>query len=76
VKLPIRWPVERTFARQGRYRRLSKDHEETVLSSEVFVKLVMIQLMLHRLRPSDVGSIFGLKFSSHRSKHLRLNVTI
>ena len=50
VKLPIRWTVERTFAWLGRCRRLSKDREKSVLSSESFVKLAMIQLMLHRLR--------------------------
>ena len=53
VKLPIRWTVERTFAWLGRCRRLSKDREKSVRSSEAFVKLAMIQLMLHRLHPSD-----------------------
>jgi putative transposase len=53
VKLPIRWTVERTFAWLGRCRRLSKDREKSVLSSESFVKLAMIQLMLHRLHPSN-----------------------
>ena len=53
MKLPIRWTVERTFAWLGRCRRLSKDREKSVLSSESFVKLAMIQLMLHRLRPSN-----------------------
>jgi putative transposase len=52
VKLPIRWTVERTFAWLGNCRRLSKDREKSVLSSEAFVKLAMIQLMFHRLRPS------------------------
>lgn len=57
-KLPIRWTVERTFAWLGRCRRLSKDREKTVRSSESFVKLAMIQLMLHRLRPSNVDPEF------------------
>jgi putative transposase len=52
VKLPIRWTVERTFAWLGRCRRLSKDREKSALSSESFIKLAMIQLMLHRLEPS------------------------
>src|SRR3954452_9753608 len=51
-RLPIRWTVERTFAWLGRCRRLSKDREKSVLSSESFIKLAMIQLMSHRLRPS------------------------
>src|SRR4051812_12831147 len=58
VKLPIRWTVERTFAWLGRCRRLSKDREKSVLSSESFIKLAMIQLMFHRLRPSDVDADF------------------
>ena len=51
VKLPLRWTVERTFAWLGRCRRLTKDRERTVLSSEAFVKLAMIHLMLNRLEP-------------------------
>jgi len=43
VKLPIRWTVERTFAWLGKCRRLSKDREKSVLSSESFIKLAMIQ---------------------------------
>src|SRR5512144_685144 len=58
VRLPIRWTVERTFAWLGRCRRLSKDREKSVLSSESFIKLAMIQLMLHRLEPSDVDAAF------------------
>ena len=58
VKLPIRWTVERTFAWLGRCRRLSKDREKSVLSSESFIKLAMIQLMLHRLEPSDADAEF------------------
>ena len=58
VKLPIRWTVERTFAWLGRCRRLSKDREKTVSSSEAFLKLSMIQLMLHRLRPDEADAEF------------------
>jgi putative transposase len=49
VVLPRRWVVERTFAWLGRSRRLSKDYEETIASSEAFVKLAMIHLMARRL---------------------------
>src|SRR5580693_9718347 len=53
VKLPIRWTVERTFAWLGKCRRLSKDRERSVLSSEAWIKLAMIHLMLNRLQPKD-----------------------
>src|SRR5437588_10291749 len=51
VKLPIRWTVERTFAWLGKCRRLTKDRERSVQSSEAMIKLAMIQLMLNRLLP-------------------------
>jgi len=58
VKLPLRWTVERTFAWLGKCRRLSKDREKSTLSSEAFVKLAMIHLMLNRLEPKDTEAEF------------------
>jgi transposase len=58
VRLPIRWTVERTFAWLGKCRRLSKDRERSVLSSEAFVKLAMIHLMLNRLEPKETAAEF------------------
>jgi putative transposase len=58
VKLPIRWTVERTFAWLGKCRRLSKDRERSVLSSEAFVKLAMIHLMLNRLERKEADADF------------------
>lgn len=49
VLLPRRWVVERTFAWFGNYRRLSKDCEELVTSSEGMVYLASIHRMLRRL---------------------------
>ena len=50
VVQPKRWVVERTFGWLGRSRRLSKEYERTVESSEAFVKVAMIHLMVRRLR--------------------------
>jgi transposase len=58
MKLPIRWTVERTFAWLGKCRRLSKDREKSVRSSEAFVKLAMIHLMLNRLEPKGTNPAF------------------
>ena len=58
VKLPIRWMVERTFAWLGQCRRLTKDREKSVVSSEAFIKLAMIHLMLNRLEPKNETAEF------------------
>jgi putative transposase len=51
VLLPKRWVVERSLAWLDRYRRNSKDYERLVNSSAAMIKISMIQLLLHRLRP-------------------------
>ena len=50
--LPRRWVVERTFGWLGRCRRLSKDYEAVPASTEAWIYLAMIQLMLRRLQPT------------------------
>ena len=49
VPLPKRWVIERTFAWFGLYRRLSKDYEFHLLSSETMIYMAMSKLMLNRL---------------------------
>jgi putative transposase len=44
--LPRRWVVERTFGWLGRYRRLSRDFEHTVSSSESMVYIASVRRML------------------------------
>lgn len=46
---PHRWIVERTFAWWGGFRRLSRDYEYQVESSEALIYAGMSQLMLRRL---------------------------
>jgi putative transposase len=50
--LPRRWVVERTFAWLGRYRRLSKDYERCVQTSETIVYIASVHMMLRRLTAS------------------------
>ena len=49
VVLRKRWVVERTFSWFESYRRLSKDYEFAVDTSEAMIELAMIRLMLNRL---------------------------
>jgi len=47
--LPRRWVVERTFGWLGRYRRLSKDYEGRIDTSEAMIYWGMTRLMVRRL---------------------------
>lgn len=47
--LPRRWVVERTFAWLSKQRRLGKDYEKKVQTSETFMQVATIRLMLRRL---------------------------
>ena len=49
VLLPHRWIVERTLGWLMRNRRLSKDYERLVQTSETFIEVAMIRLILRRL---------------------------
>src|SRR5690348_1455474 len=55
---PRRWVVERTFAWIGRNRRMSKDYEFLTATSEAWVYLSMVRLMLKRLTHEHVQPAF------------------
>lgn len=48
--LPRRWVVERTFAWLNKQRRLSKDYERNCQTSEAWIYLAMINVMLKRIK--------------------------
>jgi transposase len=47
--LPRWWVVERTFSWLGQNRRMSKDYERLVGTSEAFIYVAMTRLMVRRL---------------------------
>jgi putative transposase len=47
--LPRRWVVERTLSWISRNRRLSKDYERKVQTSETLIRVAMIRLLLARV---------------------------
>jgi putative transposase len=47
--IPRRWVSERTFAWLGNYRRLSKDYEYRVDTSDATIYAVMVHIMVRRL---------------------------
>ena len=54
--LPRRWVAERTFAWLNRNRRLAKDFEATLGSSEAWIYLASVQLLARRLaRPTTTS---------------------
>jgi putative transposase len=56
--LPRRWVVERTFAWIGRNRRMSKDYAYVPATSEAWVYLSMLRVMLKRLAREQVEPAF------------------
>jgi len=58
VLLHRRWVVERTNAWNGRSRRLSKDYERRLDSSESMLRVSALHLMLRRLAPRPVAQTF------------------
>ena len=58
--LPRRWVVERTFAWLNRNRRLAKDFEATIASSEAWLYLASVQLLARRLARPTTNSVVML----------------
>ena len=48
VPIKKRWTVERTFSWFNFFRRLDKEHEKTVQSSEAMIYIAQIQILLNR----------------------------
>jgi hypothetical protein len=67
VVIPKRWVVERTFSWFGRNRRLSKDYERLIESSEAFVYITSIRLRTKRL----AGSLMNFQTRSETGCHSR-----
>ena len=56
--LPRRWVVERTIAWISRNRRMSKDYEFLPATSEAWIYLSMVRLMLKRLAHEQIQPVF------------------
>ena len=67
VLLPKRWVAERTFAWLGRARRLSKDYEKLIDTSEAMIMISAIHMMVNRLTPSSKQHTFGYRPSEQRA---------
>ena len=52
VLVPKRWVSERTFAWLDQNRRLSKDYERDIQSSQAMIYLAMTRIMIKRLMPN------------------------
>ena len=48
----LTWIVERTFAWLGRSRRLSKDYERLVQTSETMIDIATVRMMINKLAPN------------------------
>jgi putative transposase len=48
--LPRRWVVKRIFGWWNKWRRLSKDFEQNPRSSEAWIHIVMIAIMINRIK--------------------------
>jgi putative transposase len=56
--LPRRWVVARTWAWIGRNRRMSEDYEYQQATSQTWVSLALISVLLRRLAHEEVQPAF------------------
>jgi putative transposase len=63
VLLPMRWVAERTIAWLGRARRLSRDYERRLDSSECMIRLRGIAVLLNRSAPKNKNPPFQYRVS-------------
>src|SRR5438128_7660150 len=67
VLLPKRWVAERTFAWLGRSRRLSKDYERLIETSEAMIMISAIHMMVKRLAPSPCQPEFAYRSTERQA---------
>jgi putative transposase len=67
VLLPKRWVAERTFAWLGRARRLSKDYEKLIETSEAMVMISAIHMMVELLQSSNHQPAFAYRRMKRRA---------
>jgi transposase len=67
-RLPHRWVVERTFGWIGRSRRMGQDDEFLPATSETWIYLSMVRLMLKRLAHAQVYQAFQYRHTARISK--------
>jgi putative transposase len=68
VPVRLRWVVERTHAWLGRCRRLTRDHEYMISSSETWVQISAIQQMIRCLKPNTDKSQAKFKYPKKNKK--------
>jgi putative transposase len=68
VPVRLRWVVERSHAWFGRCRRLTKDHEYNISSSETWVQISAIQQMIRCLKPNTEKPQAAFKYPKKTKK--------
>lgn len=64
VLVPKRWVAERTLSWLNRNRRLSKDHERLIETSEAMVQIAAVQMLVNRLAPKPNVPAFAYRVAA------------